>query len=260
MDKVSVVTVTFNCKKDVEKTILSVVNQTFENIEYIIIDGASKDGTLDVISKYEDKIAYFISEPDKGIYDAMNKAIAVATGEWIIFMNAGDTFFSTSTLVEIFKNNKPAKVGVIYGDVNFVYEHCGNIIRSLSGCGEDNAYAEVCHQGTLTRLSVMRKYSFDTQYRICADRDSFSRMHNDGVIFYYVPVCIANYIASVGFSATNLRQSKYELKSIVGQHYSLLQKLGFHVKLFVRCAVFKCMPERVYERMMYNYAKTVKYE
>ncbi len=83
-------TVTYNAEELLEETILSVINQSYKNIEYIIIDGASTDGTIDIIKKYEEKIDYWMSEPDEGIYFAMNKAIEKATGKWINFMNAGD--------------------------------------------------------------------------------------------------------------------------------------------------------------------------
>ena len=89
---ITIITVAYNAVKDIENTILSVLNQTYPNIEYIIIDGGSTDGTLDIIKKYEDKISYWVSEPDKGIYDAMNKGTLKATGVWLNFMNAGDTF------------------------------------------------------------------------------------------------------------------------------------------------------------------------
>ena len=95
---ISVVTVSYNAVSTIEQTILSVINQTYPNVEYIIIDGGSTDGTVDIIKKYADKIAYWVSEPDKGIYDAMNKGVVVATGEWINFMNAGDIFTDSDVI------------------------------------------------------------------------------------------------------------------------------------------------------------------
>lgn len=95
---ISVVTVSYNAVSTIEQTILSVINQTYPHIEYIIIDGGSTDGTVDIIKKYADKIAYWVSEPDKGIYDAMNKGIKVATGEWINFMNSGDCLYRNDTI------------------------------------------------------------------------------------------------------------------------------------------------------------------
>ena len=95
---ISIITVSYNAVKTIEDTINSVLNQTYPNIEYIIIDGGSTDGTLDVIKKYQDKITYWVSEPDKGIYDAMNKGALKATGVWLHFMNAGDTFYDEQVL------------------------------------------------------------------------------------------------------------------------------------------------------------------
>lgn len=114
--KISVVTVCYNAAGTIEETILSVLNQTYDNIEYIIIDGGSTDGTVDIIKKYADHLAYWISEPDKGIYDAMNKGIAVATGDYINFMNAGDTFALDSTIANTFADADIVRADVIYGN------------------------------------------------------------------------------------------------------------------------------------------------
>ncbi len=102
MLKISVATVCYNCKDTIEKTIISVLMQTYREIEYIIVDGASTDGTLDIVDKYiEDDRIVLISEPDKGLYDAMNKAVARATGDYIIYMNSGDVFASDDVFDKI---------------------------------------------------------------------------------------------------------------------------------------------------------------
>ena len=116
---ISVVTVSYNAVSVIEQTIFSVINQTYPNVEYIIIDGGSTDGTVDIIKKYADKITYWVSEPDKGIYDAMNKGIELATGEWINFMNAGDSFYSFSILELIFGQTIFSN-DIIYGDTLFL--------------------------------------------------------------------------------------------------------------------------------------------
>ena len=102
---ISVVTVSYNAVSTIEQTILSVINQTYPHIEYIIIDGGSTDGTVDIIKKYADKIVYWVSESDKGIYDAMNKAIDVASGDYVNFINAGDKFCSLHILEKVMSFN-----------------------------------------------------------------------------------------------------------------------------------------------------------
>ena len=102
--KISVITISYNAEKEIEKTILSVISQTYDNIEYIIVDGASKDNTISIVNKYKKKISCVISEPDKGIYDAMNKGIMHATGEWLIMRNAGDVFCDKSVLQNILED------------------------------------------------------------------------------------------------------------------------------------------------------------
>lgn len=99
---VTVITISYNAEAIIERTILSVINQTYPAVEYIIIDGGSTDSTVDIIEKYANKVTYWISEPDNGIYDAMNKGLDIATGKWVSFMNSGDYYYSNNVLDAIF--------------------------------------------------------------------------------------------------------------------------------------------------------------
>ena len=121
---ISVVTIVFNGINAIEKTINSIINQSYKDVEYIIIDGGSTDGTVGIIKKYFSKLNYWISEKDKGIYDAMNKGITAANGEWIVFINCGDFFYSKNVLEEIFikKKNEIIKADILYGGSKMFYK------------------------------------------------------------------------------------------------------------------------------------------
>ena len=134
---ISIVTVVRNCENTIEDTIINLINQEYPNIEYIVIDGGSTDGTLKKIRKYEKSIDYWISEPDGGIYDAMNKGIDLATGEWVNFMNAGDYFFNNSTINLIVSEIRKQNFDIIYGDFivahqNFNHKSCTKISEIFS--------------------------------------------------------------------------------------------------------------------------------
>jgi glycosyltransferase involved in cell wall biosynthesis len=113
---ISIITVVFNAEEVLEKTILSVINQSYNDVEYIIIDGCSTDNSLKIISKYRDQISKVVSEPDIGIYDAMNKGLKIATGSWINFMNAGDQFNNNNVLKDVFNKAIPLHASFIYSD------------------------------------------------------------------------------------------------------------------------------------------------
>ena len=118
--KISIITVALNDSDGMDKTLASILSQDYDPIELIIIDGGSTDGTLGVIKKYENRISWWISEPDYGPYDAMNKGLNRTTGEWVCFMNAGDTFYNSHTISELFLSD-PGDTEVIYGDSIFDY-------------------------------------------------------------------------------------------------------------------------------------------
>ena len=126
--KVSIITVVFNGIRTIEQTIKSVLNQSYKNIEYIIIDGGSTDGTLDIIRKYENYLSYIISEPDHGIYDAMNKGIQKSTGDIVGIINSDD-WYEVNTVSQVVERFESFAVDLVYGDINFIGKN-GEIIRS----------------------------------------------------------------------------------------------------------------------------------
>lgn len=236
--KISVITVCYNAADCIEETILSVLDQKYPDIEYIIIDGGSDDGTVDVIRKYADRIAYWISEPDKGIYDAMNKGIRIATGNFINFMNAGDCFYSSTAISEsenILKTN-PA---VAFGSA-FCLDPDGDGIevkpRPFYVQPERFKYTGICHQSTFVRSDLMKKHGFDTKYSIAADYNLLKILHTQGEKFVEIPRCIAIY-DTTGISSTNLRCLTQELADISGMHpYSIRVRskiLRYQIKTFI---------------------------
>jgi glycosyltransferase involved in cell wall biosynthesis len=192
--KISIITVVYNGQDYLENTIKSVINQTYSNIEYIIIDGGSTDRTLDIIKKYEDRIDYWVSEKDNGIYDAMNKGIDIATGEWINFMNAGDEFYDREVLKNIFSNNKFKNTDVIYGNHNVVYPHktriekAGNIEDIWKG-------SQFSHQTAFVSAKILKANKFNLSNRIGADFEFFYTLYKKNKTFKYINVIVANYSA-----------------------------------------------------------------
>jgi len=184
MKKVSIITINYNSKKDLESTIISVVNQSYPNIEYIVIDGGSSDGSIEIIKKYEKYISYWVSEPDRGIYDAMNKGLDLASGFWINFKNSGDRFYDNDSLTSI-DLNKYEKEGIdiVYGPSYNLY---GNIIiDSLNVYNLDLGKLHLGrtmppHQSSLFKFELFKKYRYPIEYKISSDFDFILKMYLDG--------------------------------------------------------------------------------
>jgi glycosyltransferase involved in cell wall biosynthesis len=199
VDLVTVVTVTFNAENLLEETILSIINQSYKNIEYIIIDGGSTDGTVDIIKKYEDKIDYWVSEPDDGLYFAMNKAIKKATGKWINFMNAGDTFFDMKT-VQYVMEHKSDNAEMIYGNYRKKFE---KIERRAIEQSKWLTTMPFCHQTLFAKTSIMKINPFDTTYKIVADLNFIQKMIIADKNFNYIDRQIAIF-SEGGFADSNI--------------------------------------------------------
>ena len=170
---ISIITISYNAAKDIENTILSVLKQTYPNIEYIIIDGGSTDGTLDIIKKYQDKITYWVSEN---------------------FMNAGDTFYNEQVLENVFRDNNWENTNVIYGDVIYIYPNREDIRKAVP-LKRIKVGIPFCHQSVFVRTKLQQKYLFDTTYKICADYDFFHTLYKKGYSFKYKELIVAKYLA-----------------------------------------------------------------
>lgn len=174
MTKISIITVVYNSEKYIRRTIESIVGQDYPAIEYIIIDGKSKDTTMQIVNEYRDRIAVVLSEPDKGLYDAMNKGLRLATGSYVLYINSGDTLSSPTLLSDLF-NNVPADSDVIYGDTQITDED-GNILHNRRHRPPEQLtwrdYKRgmlVCHQSFIAKRTLCDEY--DTIYRYAADFD-----------------------------------------------------------------------------------------
>lgn len=187
MSKISVVTVCYNAEASIEETMKSVFSQTYSDIEYIVIDGASTDNTLGVINRFSDySFLKIVSEPDSGLYNAMNKAIRLAQGEYIIFLNSGDVFCDKDVLINIAPH---LSADIVYGNV-CRKTHCGNVIEKYPGKRRVLWLLlqgkMVSHQVIFTRTEIMQKYGFDESYTITADFDFLTRAVRDGCSLKYV--------------------------------------------------------------------------
>jgi glycosyltransferase involved in cell wall biosynthesis len=191
---ISIVTVVFNGEQFLEETILSVINQSYDNVEYIIIDGGSTDGTLDIIKKYEDYIDYWVSEKDGGISNAFNKAISLSTGYKVLMLNCGDIFISNDfILVNIEKISKLEDITFFTVKVNdrktIPSQKVKNNIKLLLDT------VEIPHQGAFVKLSTYKINGYyNENFKIRMDYEFFSRLKSNDCTFKYYDKEIVKYL------------------------------------------------------------------
>lgn len=221
--KISVITVCYNAEKVIEETIQSVLAQDYHNIEYIIVDGLSKDATMDIVMQYasEDKIKW-ISEMDKGIYDAMNKGIAMASGDYVQFLNAGDVFVDSYIVSKVAAGISDADADIIYGHILYRYP---------DGSVKQRNYTQFCatklyyllgdcinHQAIFSKRECL-KQRFDITYVICADREWMLRVKKQGCKFKAIDQVICRYsLDEESVSVKNHELYKQEADRCIKQH------------------------------------------
>ena len=201
--KVTVVTAVLNDAVHIEQTILSVISQTDIEIEYIIVDGGSKDGTLELIGKYKDKISLLISEPDRGVYDAMNKGIKYSTGDFVYFLNSGDVLLNPSILSKIKLEEIKERNAIIYGNVVVAYGNIEALEKPRPFFNSKMKFKGIgiCHQSMFFPGELIRNEKYDLSYNIAADYDLAYRLWRKGTVFLYKDITIAKYDWGKGISS-----------------------------------------------------------
>ncbi len=243
--KISIITVTYNAEATLERTLQSVAQQTHPDVEHLIIDGASTDRTLEIARQYPHAIVF--SEPDKGLYDAMNKGLQRATGDYLCFLNAGDKLHSKETLAHIVASiSDGSPIGVLYGDTNIV-DAQGQFIRNRRLTPPEHltwrSFKEgmlVCHQAFYINRQIALPY--DTNYRFSADFDWCIRCMKEGekrgMKNLYIHEPVADYLAE-GMTTANHKASLKERFKIMAKHYGLLPTIGQHIWFIFRVLVKK---------------------
>ena len=235
----SIITVTYYAESVLEETILSVVSQTYHNIEYIIVDGASKDRTLSIVNKYRDKIQAVVSEPDKGLYDAMNKGLKMAKGEYVCFLNAGDTFHEDDTLQLIVHQLNKSNVlpDVIYGETALVDAQRHFVrMRRLQTPDTLNwkSFRQgmlVCHQAFIAKRALTETY--DLNYRFSADFDWCIRVMKKASLLHNTRLTLIDYLDE-GMTTKNRKASLKERFRIMAKHYGYISTVLHHIWFVLR--------------------------
>lgn len=239
--KFSIITVTYNAEKVLENTILSVISQTYHHVEYIIVDGASKDGTSALIEKYRSRIQTIISEPDQGLYDAMNKGIALATGDYLCFLNAGDSFHEDDTLQQIVHSISGTELpDVLYGETALV-DINGHFIRMRRlSAPEILTYKSfkqgmmVCHQAFFAKRTLAEPYN--RNYRFSADYDWCIRIIKKAHTLHNTHLTIIDYLDE-GLTTQNRKASLKERFRIMTKHYGLASTVLHHIWFVFRLLI-----------------------
>jgi len=245
---ITVVTVVRNGERYLERTILSVLDQANNSIELIIIDGNSSDGTLDIIKRYDNKIAYWSSEPDQGIYDAMNKGVDHATGDWIIFLNAGDAFADAQVLSRLMPELNDT-VDVLYGRHEEVFSERASRQPALGNVKDLWKGMVFCHQSMVVRTTIMKRSKFNIQNSISADFEFIASLHSQQQRFSSLDMVISRVLAD-GYSSLNnlamIREQWLISKRFFGHTFTVDAYYSASLlSVYLKNIVKKCLPRNI---------------
>ncbi len=235
----SIITVVYNNAKDIERTLLSVLSQTYTNIEYIVIDGGSTDGTLQIIESYRHRIAVLVSEKDKGIYDAMNKGLRLAGGDYVLFMNSGDELYSPHTVEKVF-STKP-NADIYYGETEMYSQEWKSLGRRRHKVPGQLTFQSfkygmsVSHQAIYIRRQLAGFYN--PQYKLSADIDWILNALKEARKVVRVEGYVAKYLVG-GMSKKRHRESLKERFAILSKHYGLLPNVFNHLVIACRLGLY----------------------
>jgi glycosyltransferase involved in cell wall biosynthesis len=229
----SIITVTYNCKDDLEKTVKSVKKQTCKDYEYIVIDGKSTDGTLEIIKKYQDNLDYWLSEEDEGIYDAMNKGAELANGKYLFFLNAGDLFANNNVLTKL--GEQIYGEDMVYGKISVVnYRNKKSYIKNKKLTFFNiKLGTKVGQQGYLIKRKTFNKLGgLENKYRIASDFDLICKLYDNNCKIKKVDVLISNYDNS-GISS-DLKKSYEDTGRVIRDRYGLFHFIIYKIIIFCK--------------------------
>ena len=238
----SIITITYNAASVIEPTLQSVLSQTYRNYEYLLIDGGSKDNTVAKAKASGIEFAHIVSEPDNGLYDAMNKGMALATGDYLCFLNAGDAFYAPDTLQTIANTAMAEETlpDVLYGETaevdesrNFVRMRRLQTPKELTWRSFKDGMM-VCHQAFYAKRTIAPMY--DLQYRLSADVDWCIRVMKQAKKLVNVNATVVNYLQN-GLSLQHHRASLKERFWIMSKHYGLIPTIARHLWFIIRAVI-----------------------
>ena len=253
---ISIITVTFNAEHTLERTLQSVEHQTYPRIEHVIIDGCSTDHTFSHVQRYVERngelphLIRVVREPDNGLYDAMNKGIQQATGDYLVFLNAGDKLHETTTIEQMvgkigWQRNR-ANYAVLYGETDLVDDE-GRFLRHRRLQAPDKLTSRsflsgmlVCHQSFYVRTDLAKATPYDLRYRYSADFDwcirIMQRAEKRRLRFLNTSLILTDYL-NEGLTTKNQRRSLFERLRIMARHYGWCSAIAAHLWFVVRAVV-----------------------